>query len=636
MDDILLWTSQNPIYSSLIIFVIVTILLLLFVRKQLLKSEDTVVLLFSALGLFFIQLILPSNFREYEPYKEIIRLMISIIPIAISVILCLKYWKAMDEDLKAGKYGESLYPTLMVSQGTFFTFVGVSAILFSFNSKGNDINMLLAGLKLAFVTSVVGLVFSIAAKRYIKQKTDKYVSTNRTAIEKDYLDEKDFFNAIQKLNTDLINMSKTTDSIGKNMFIAATESVKANEERERVFEDFRRVMKDAMDENSKTMERNMAVLVEQFQNSIKETFKSMENGITKLDNAYAHLSKQSDTFVEKMDMVGNAEVKLVEKLTGLNSAIMEKLDQQSSDIIGRTSKLLNDTKELTEKTNSHYVANANMLNQCLNDTMVAFKESVDTAENECRNRIAAVSEFNKGAIDLLNGLNGSSTKMQESLERIALVMSNVDQCISKTNNSVEENKVMVAEYQERYSKVLGALVQQLVNIKFGIDHLNGAITNMKNGISGVNNEIIHSGESFSGSIKDITNKVSEIGNVVDKFKVLDSSLKQSNEVVGNLLNTLGSYNAVLKESQGGITQVSNNLTEGQALISKNSIALDKQIGMLDALIDKINKYQNEILEERKTLEVIRELSVKDYNDGVNKSQENFGHNNGDMNFIINE
>ena len=203
--------------------------------------------------------------------------------------------------------------------------------------------------------------------------------------------------------------------------------------------------------------------------------------------------------------------------------------------------------------------------------------------------------------------------MQESLERIASVMSNVDQCISKTNNSVKENKVMVSEYQERYSKVLGALVQQLVNIKYGIDHLNGALTNMQTGISNVNNEIIHSGESFSGSIKDMTVKAGEIGAVVNKFKVLDSSLSKSNEAVTKLLDTLVSYNSVLKESQEGIAQVSSNLSEGQALINKNSTVLDKQIGMLDAMIGKIDKYKNDIYEDKKTLEVIRELSIQDYN-----------------------
>ena len=631
MIDILLWTRQNPIYTSLIILIIVIILLLHFARKQLFNSGDTKWLLGTALALFFIQLILPSNFGELEPIKEIIRWGISIIPIAVSVYLCLRYWRLMDEDLKAGKYGESIYPTLMVSQGTFFTFVGVSAILFSFNTKGNDINMLLVGLKLAFITSVIGLIFSIAAKHYLKQNTDKYVNTNRSIVYKDYLDEKDFFNAILKLNNDLINMANTTDNIGKNVFIAATESVKANEERKKVFEDFRQIIKETMDENSKTMEKNMASLVEQLQNSIKETFKSMEDGITKLDNAYAHLSEQSDTFVKKMDMVGNAEVKLVEKLTGLNTTIMERLDQQSSDIVGRTSKLLSDTKELTEKTNNHYVANTNLLNQCLNDTMMAFKESVDIAEDECRNRIAAVSDFNKGTIDLLNGFNNSSTKMQESLENIALVMSNVEQSISKTNNAVEEYEVKVEEYQQRYTGIIGALVQQLVNIKFGIDHLNGVITNMQNGISNVNSEIIHSGEAFSSSIKDMSAKADKIGDVVDRFKLLDSSLKQSNEVVENLLSTLGSYNSVLKESQGGFTQVSSNLTEGQALINKNSLALDKQIAMFDALIDKINEHQNKISEERKTLETIRELAVMDYNDGITKSRESSNHDNSGVN-----
>ena len=43
MDNILLWTSLNPIYTSLIVFIIVALLLLLFVRKQLLKSDDTII-----------------------------------------------------------------------------------------------------------------------------------------------------------------------------------------------------------------------------------------------------------------------------------------------------------------------------------------------------------------------------------------------------------------------------------------------------------------------------------------------------------------------------------------------------------------------------------------------------------------
>lgn len=613
MDNILLWTSLNPIYTSLIVFIIVALLLLLFVRKQLLKSDDTIILLFSALALFFIQLILPSNFREYEPYKEVIRLAISIIPIAISVYLCLRYWKAMDEDLKAGKYGESIYPTLMVSQGTFFTFVGVSAILFSYNTKGNDINMLLAGLKLAFVTSVIGLVFSIAAKRYIKQNTDKYVNANRTVVKKDYLDEKDFFNAIQKLNNDLINMSNTTDNIGKNMFITATESVKANEERERLFEDFRQIMREAMDENTKTVEKNMAALVEQFQSSIRETFKSMETGITKLDNAYVHLSEQSDTFVEKMALVGNAEEKLVEKLTELNTAIVEKLDQQSSDIVGRTSKLLSDTKELTEKTNTHYVTNTNLLNQYLNDTMVSFKESAETAANECRNRIATVSEINNDTIDLLNSLNNTSMVMKDNLEKVASVMTNVNQCVEKTNKSVEENEIKLTEYQQGYVKILGALVQQLTNVKSGIDNLSGSLINMQNGISNVNNEIMNSGNAFSSSVKDMTSKANEIGTFIDKFKTFDVSLNKSNEVVGVLLSTLANYNTALKESEGSILQISNNLSQGQDLINKNSIAFDKQIGMLDSMISKIDRYKNDIYEERKTLEAIRELSVNDYN-----------------------
>ena len=669
MREILLWTSINPIYTSLIIFIVVTLLLLIFVRKQLLKSQDTLILVFSALGLFFIQLLLPSNFREFEPYKDVIRLAISIVPIAISVYLCLKYWKAMEDDFTAGVYGESIYPTLMVSQGTFFTFVGVSAILFSYDTKGNDINMLLTGLKLAFVTSVIGLVFSIAAKRYIKYKTDNYVSANRSLIQKDYLDEKDFFNAIKKFNNDLINMSNITDNIKDNMFVTATASVKANEERAKVFDDFRQIMRDTMAENSKLMEnhlvkmqkqmeQNMSLLVEQFQNSIKESFHNMENGITKIDNAYAHLSEQSDIFIEKMAIVGNAEEKLVERLMDYNSEIVEKLDKQSCEIVGRTNKLLNDTEVLTENTNNHFIKNTNLLNQYLKEIIDNFKSAADIAENahaeyidKVDKRTAAMneqfasyletavakitegineiktghdnvlSEFNKNTVSLSTGLNNTGVKMQENLEKIASTMASVNQYVLTTNKAVEDNEVKITEFQQGYSDILKLLVQQITNIKDGIENLNTSLIAMQNNITNVNTELKSSGESFGISIKDMTDKANGIATVIDRFNTLDSSLKQSNEVVDKLLRTLDSYNAALAGSQDGILQVSNNLAEGQNLITKNSSALDKQLSVFEALINKIDEHAKAIAEDREAVKIVRELTVKEYNDGLNNSLE---------------
>ena len=93
--------------------------------------------------------------------------------VVCSVILCRGYWDAMGRDIERKQLGDSIYPSLMVAQGTYFTFLGISIILFSFNQ--NNTGAFISGLKLAFATSIVGVIYSIAAKIRLKLAVEEYM-----------------------------------------------------------------------------------------------------------------------------------------------------------------------------------------------------------------------------------------------------------------------------------------------------------------------------------------------------------------------------------------------------------------------------------------------------------------------------
>ena len=120
----------------------------------------------------------------------------NVLPILASGVLCRYYWREMDRDIQRKQLGDSIYPSLMVAQGTFYTFVGISIVLFTFD--GNDVSNIISGTKLAFFTSVIGLLSSLAAKIYLKRVTEEYGIGS--SDEYQYYDEAAFFDMMKKIN----------------------------------------------------------------------------------------------------------------------------------------------------------------------------------------------------------------------------------------------------------------------------------------------------------------------------------------------------------------------------------------------------------------------------------------------------
>ena len=82
------------------------------------------------------------------------------------------------KEIKEDPFYESEGPQAVASLGVLGTFLGITYSLFSFNSNGieQSVPALLDGMKTAFVTSILGMCFSLFMKQ--KQKNaqkNKYI-----------------------------------------------------------------------------------------------------------------------------------------------------------------------------------------------------------------------------------------------------------------------------------------------------------------------------------------------------------------------------------------------------------------------------------------------------------------------------
>lgn len=281
-------TVLNIIVLLLVLIAIGFTIKTIVINKDLSSNRLTIGILFStSIALLISQLI----FSSYAPeeWKKPFSTVLNVIPIILSIILCQIYWHKLQQDIE-NKIFDSIYPTLMVAQGTFYTFVGVSAILLSYKSTGSSsgATMLIGGLKLAFLTSVVGILYSIAAKVYIKEKMD----ASKTHFAKPvYHDEEDFYALF-------VNMSKTLTDIKEQ----------STETEQRV----QTIINKTNEENRKLSRDTMNALIEKSEQALESVTNEM---IFILKGSCGTVLNQIDVINEKLNTTASSIDTLNHRIT---------------------------------------------------------------------------------------------------------------------------------------------------------------------------------------------------------------------------------------------------------------------------------------------------------------------------------
>lgn len=391
--------------------------------------------------------------------KNIIKLGIGIAPIGFSIHQCRKYWKLMEEDVKKKNY-DSIYPTLMVAQGTFYTFVGVAAILFSYDAgQENAITMLLSGLKLAFITSIIGLAYSIAAKNYLKKEEDKFFQQKKEDTKvPSSLDEIDFYKKLSDIKsgiTDSYTQLQTIDSsIGRNNLFTKDQS-KLLENQNTLLE---KTLTEAMNNAGEVLvKKNNEVLrstIESFKQMIVETQKSNQ---TMMNQIFQDHKKMHDTMLDTFSVTLSA---MEDSMSQIDSTLKNTHDTVSS---------LNTKLEST-----------NIAVEVINQSILELKEPIEKTN-------ASLTTLHQNTEDIANKFGPLTEKyndIEESLlenieafKSVQTVLQQLNQDISTdVENTVTKTLDTVSGMSRSITLTLNALDIHMKNLRESIQEQSDAIT----------------------------------------------------------------------------------------------------------------------------------------------------------------
>lgn len=403
----------------------------------------------------------------------------NVLPILASGVLCRYYWREMDRDIQRKQLGDSIYPSLMVAQGTFYTFVGISIVLFTFD--GNDVSNIISGTKLAFFTSVIGLLSSLAAKIYLKRVTEEYGIGS--SDEYQYYDEATFFDMMKKINESIReqnaiiekNLNKRLDIVTKGL-TNMVEKVTA-EHLEKTKECYI-----SLQEASDKVNRDLVIKVNEYLGSIdksvsamqsfsgdfKTQLRDMKKGFTELNKALGTMSKNSENFTTQIgvnfsqldkalvDFLNNTSGKfetLNKTVTELSQTlvnmdftnIMKSVDTAFTPLIKQAGEYNTDMKNVVDQVKTMTQSSLNlmdMFNETLNNMKKQQEVYADIFKEYTDGTGMQIAKMGETVDKDLNSVQGS-------LERLSLAFNTATKTIQESN---VKNANDLKQYYENMAK----------------------------------------------------------------------------------------------------------------------------------------------------------------------------------------
>lgn len=510
----------------------------------------------------------------------------NVLPILASGVLCRYYWREMDKDIQRKQLGDSIYPSLMVAQGTFYTFVGISIVLFTFD--GNDVSNIISGTKLAFFTSVIGLLSSLAAKIYLKRVTEEYGIGS--SDEYQYYDEAAFFDMMKKINESIReqnaiiekNLNKRLDIVTKGL-TNMVEKVTA-EHLEKTKECYI-----SLQEASDKVNRDLVIKVNEYLGSIdksvsamqsfsgdfKTQLRDMKKGFTELNKALGTMSKNSENFTTQI---------------GVN---FSQLDKALVDFLNNTSgKFETLNKTVTEL--SQTLVNMDFTN---------IMKSVDTAFTPL---IKQAGEYNT---DMKNVVDQVKTMTQSSL--------NLMDMFNETLNNMKKQQEVYADIFKEYtdgtamkiSKMGETVDKDLNSVQGSLERLSAAFNIATKTIQDSNVKNANDLKQYYENMAKYTNSATLMAENMDKISSKsqkqieqhEAVLKSFNEVAmcaySNVMEAGGKHQNIA-DLLNGLNNAYNNLRILCESLQENQNYLNHEINVtLDKLSEMTGRTGPEKLNE---------------------------------------
>ena len=490
----------------------------------------------------------------------------NVLPILASGVLCRYYWREMDRDIQRKQLGDSIYPSLMVAQGTFYTFVGISIVLFTFD--GNDVSNIISGTKLAFFTSVIGLLSSLAAKIYLKRVTEEYGIGS--SDEYQYYDEAAFFDMMKKINESIReqnaiiekNLNKRLDIVTKGL-TNMVEKVTA-EHLEKTKECYI-----SLQEASDKVNRDLVIKVNEYLGSIdksvsamqsfsgdfKTQLRDMKKGFTELNKALGTMSKNSENFTTQIgvnfsqldkalvDFLNNTSGKfetLNKTVTELSQTlvnmdftnIMKSVDTAFTPLIKQAGEYNTDMKNVVDQVKTMTQSSLNlmdMFNETLNNMKQQQEVYADIFKEYTDGTAMKISKMGETVDKDLNSVQGA-------LERLSLAFNTATKSIQDSNVKNANDLKQYYENMAKYTNSAALMAENMDKISSKsqkqIEQHEAVLKSFNDVAMCAYSNVMEAG----GKHQNIADLLNGLNNAYNNLRILCESLQENQNYLNHEIN----------------------------------------------------------------------------------------------------
>lgn len=517
------------------------------------------------------------------------------------------YFRPFRKRVKEDPTQEFDEPQAIASLGVLGTFLGICIGLYYFEASDIEASVptLLAGMRTAFATSVLGMIWSMSMKYYQNQKEKEYYQ-QQSKVDNDatigtliaYLQNKDnldkekeqilsdyrtkMLDATQEINKSLVGdkdssvitqvqliKSKVSDGFEKSL----DQSKQQHDAMIKEFRDFAQTM---AENNSKAFIEALNQTIHDFNEKIQEqfgeNFKQLNIAVGKL---LQWQEEYKNTIVEvtnnqKVIFEGIEEAKKsLEAMAGHGDSIQQSAKELGNILVtldkyqAGLQQSLNDLKDIGEQAKA-MVPQVKILSD---ETQLGIKESTDAAigrvkevheasDKEIVATTKAISErFNEVYVEMVNSGRQVEATTKEALEAVKTSSASIENLSSKSVQTV--NKQM-----EDISTALNQTVGEMLKVvsKYQ-DEMNNASSKAIETIKGASDKLQNSALQVTQKVSDNLVKISEENNEVLK-KQQKNMAENFEDAMSKALYAMGNEMAKISQKfASDYTPLANKLEE---------------------------------------------------------------------------
>lgn len=343
---------------------------------------------------------------------------------------------------------------IYLSIGVFGTFLGITVGLLGFNVENieESIPPLLEGLKISFLTSILGVFFNIINQKLSLFLLPRQIS-DETEILNKILDYQDKLYTIEKSNKHFIEeqLKKQEENQERNYNIQLENQNLFKSEFKRN-EEWQNNFYNLFKEFNENISKNASEQIVEALNKVIEDFN--ENMVSQFGDNFKHLNQGIDNLIdwqENYKTLVTDELKLIEtsnqKVLDLTKSL-EEIKQGYENFVDITNKI-KETNTETEKLNTNIQDNINTTTQVLNNQKETT-EIIEKSFSNIQNKINETTNSFEGYIKNFQNIQNSISQSSEEIKELA-------------RNATEEQKMMIQKVLETHKKEVDEALEQAIN-----------------------------------------------------------------------------------------------------------------------------------------------------------------------------